>query len=291
MVIGVNTKFGIRSPLPYRTLRMKPLDSDASLRGSPSSVRRRRAIRRALGTGIVALAIASCGSDSTSDSAQSSTANPIVSIAPSTVVDTPPPTVALTTTAAPETTDAMPGSTIADPPATAAAGCRRLTDFDDGDGDGWAVVNDGVMGGRSNGAIEFADSAMRFTGDVVTAGGGFTSVRLQVTGDELTGTDYLTLRVRSDDRTYGLALQDTAQTGRRSISHRANLSIEGPADAAGWQTAALSFDELRPSVFGQLLDAAPFDPDQAVEFGIIIADGIDGPFELKVDWIDACSNQ
>ncbi|MEJ6720886.1 CIA30 family protein, partial [Ilumatobacter sp.] len=170
--------------------------------------------------------------------------------------------------------------------------CRRLTDFDDSDlNGGWAVVNDGVMGGRSRGAIEFTDSAMRFRGDVVTAGGGFTSVRLQLTGDELTGSDSLVLRVRSDERTYGLTLQDTAQTGRRSISHGADLTINGPADADRWQTAITSHNELLPSVFGQPLDAPGFDPDQAVEIGIIISDGIDGPFNLEIDWIDACSTQ
>ena len=175
----------------------------------------------------------------------------------------------------------------------AAETCRRLADFDDGgfDDDNWVVVNDGVMGGRSNGAIEFTDSTMQFTGDVVTAGGGFTSVRLQLTGDELTDSGYLALRLRSDERTYGLTLQDSAQTGRRSITHGANLTIDGPADADGWRTADMSYNELRPSVFGQPLDAPAFNPDEAVEFGIIIADGIDGRFKLEVDWIDACPSQ
>mgnify|MGYP000391203424 CR=1 FL=1 len=69
------------------------------------------------------------------------------------------------------------------------------------------------------------------------------------------------------------------------------LIVDGPADGAGWQTVTLSYSELRPSVFGQPLDAPAFDPDQAVEIGIIISDGIDGLFKLEVDWIDACSRQ
>ena len=265
---------------------MKPFDFDTSLRRSPASGRRRRSLQRVLGTAGIALAIASCGSDTPVSTATPSTlAAPAPTRAdnpPTTRADNPPPTRA----------DAAPPTTIADPPATIAAACRRLTDFDDSDFDGgWAVVNDGVMGGRSNGALEFTDSAMRFTGDVVTAGGGFTSVRLRLTGDALTDSGYLALRVRSDERTYGLTLQDSAQTGRRPIAHGANLTIDGPSDADGWQTATTSYDELRPSVFGQSLDAPAFDPDQAVEIGIIISDGIDGPFELEVDWIDACSTR
>jgi NADH dehydrogenase [ubiquinone] 1 alpha subcomplex assembly factor 1 len=278
---------------------MKPFDFDTSCRRSPASGRRRRrSLQRVLGTAGIALAIASCGNDapaeftqppavtttstststSTSTDTTSTTATTITS-APGTLA-VPPPTAA----------EAAPQATIADPPATTAAACRRLTDFDDSDFDGgWAVVNDGVMGGRSNGDIEFTDSAMRFTGDVVTAGGGFTSVRLPLTGNELTDSDSLVLRVRSDERAYGLTLQDSALTGRRSISHGADLIIDEAADADGWQTATTSYDELRPSVFGQPIDAPAFDPDQAVEIGIIISDGIDGPFGLEIDWIDACS--
>jgi NADH dehydrogenase [ubiquinone] 1 alpha subcomplex assembly factor 1 len=270
---------------------MRPPDFDTSLREPPGAVRRRRTLQRVLGTAGVVLAITSCGSAAPPESASTATATVT---APPTVGD-PPATVALATTAAPEIAKTTPAPTIAQPPIAAADECRRLTDFNDGDfddgDDNWVVVNDGVMGGRSNGAIEFTDSAMQFTGNVVTAGGGFTSVRLQLTGDELTDSGYLALRLRSDERTYGLTLEDSAQTGRRPIAHGANLTIDGPADVDGWRTVELAYDELRPSIFGQPLDAPPFNPDEAVELGIIIADGIDGRFKLEVDWIDACSSQ
>ena len=155
----------------------------------------------------------------------------------------------------------------------------------------WRSLNDGVMGGRSNGAVAFADAAMQFTGDVVTAGGGFTSVRLPLAGDELTGSASLVLRVRADERSYGLTLADSAQAGRRAISHGADITTDGPTDTNGWQIVDLSYAELQPSIFGQSLDAPPFDPDLAIEIGIIISDGIDGPFALEVDWIDACRGQ
>ncbi len=240
-----------------------------------------------LGAAGVALAIANCGSDAPAESVQSTAATPVATVAPSTDLDPPPITEPVAVER--EAVDTTPETTPVTPSAPASTACRRLTDFDDGQG--WVVVNDGVMGGRSNGAIEFADSAMRFTGDVVTAGGGFTSVRLQLAGDELTDSDSLVLRVRTDERTYGLTLEDAAQAGRRAISHGADLTIDGPTEADGWQTIALSYDELRPSVFGQPLDAPPFEPDQAIEVGVIISDGTDGPFALEVDWLDACRGQ
>ena len=70
------------------------------------------------------------------------------------------------------------------------------------------------------------------------------------------------------------------------MSHRADLPLEGPT--GDWTIVSLGYEALEPNVFGQVVDADPFDPDRASEFGIIIADGADGPFGLTVDWIDAC---
>ncbi len=198
--------------------------------------------------------------------------------------DPSPPTVATV-----PTTDAVPATDAptTDVPAADRSTCQRLTDFAEVDGD-WVVVNDGVMGGRSNGVVEIADSTMRFTGTVVTQGGGFTSVRYQLGGTELAGTQRVEMRVRGDQRTYGLTFEDASQLGGRPVSHRADLATDRPADADGWQIVTVAYDELRPSVFGEPVEAAPFDPAQASEIGIIIDDGIDGDFALDVDWIDAC---
>jgi NADH dehydrogenase [ubiquinone] 1 alpha subcomplex assembly factor 1 len=169
------------------------------------------------------------------------------------------------------------------------APCRRLTDFDDATNDeaSWVIVNDGVMGGRSSGFVEFADSAMRFSGQVVTDGGGFTSVRLRTDGDELVGTDRVVLRLRSDERNYRLTFNDAPGT-RQRVAHGAEITLDGAADADGWTTVEVAYEDLRPTVFGQPVDAPAFDPEQVSEIGIIIADSVDGTFLLEVDWIDAC---
>ena len=55
-----------------------------------------------------------------------------------------------------------------------------------------------------------------------------------------------------------------------------------------WSTVEVAYEDLRPTVFGQPVDAPVFDPEQVSEIGIIIADSVDGTFLLEVDWIDAC---
>jgi NADH dehydrogenase [ubiquinone] 1 alpha subcomplex assembly factor 1 len=194
-------------------------------------------------------------------------------------------------TTEPDTTSPSTTASDASDATIAATPCRRITDFDADDLDGesgWFIVNDGVMGGGSNGIIVIGDSAMRFSGTVVTDGGGFTSVRYRLNGTEMAGSARLSMRVRADDRVYGVTLEDEAEVGQRSVSHRADLDTTGATDADGWMIATLDYTELQPSVFGRSVEAARFDPDTAREIGIIIADGIDGDFSLDVDWIDAC---
>ena len=113
-------------------------------------------------------------------------------------------------------------------------------------------------------------------------------MRLLLSGDELSGTDRIVLRVRAVDRVYGITMEDESQSDRRPISYRADLAIEPPTDPDRWSTVTLPYDDLDPRVFGQPVDADPFDPERAREMGIIIADGRDGEFDLAVDWIDAC---
>jgi NADH dehydrogenase [ubiquinone] 1 alpha subcomplex assembly factor 1 len=58
-----------------------------------------------------------------------------------------------------------------------------LFTFDRDDEPEWQVVNDGVMGGRSAGYVAVAEGRLRFTGTLVTQGGGFTSVRAPMAVD------------------------------------------------------------------------------------------------------------
>ena len=164
--------------------------------------------------------------------------------------------------------------------------CRRLEDFDQPGG--WFVVNDGVMGGRSAGQAVIEGSTLRFTGTVVTAGGGFTSIRLGLDEGALAGTRSLRVRLRPDARTYGLTLEDDQTINGRRISHGADLPVPAEVDDDGFVVVEVTHGALEPTVFGQLVVAEPFRPDAASEIGIIIADGVDGPFALDVDWIEAC---
>jgi hypothetical protein len=145
----------------------------------------------------------------------------------------------------------------------------------------WSIVNDGVMGGLSQGYAEIADGALVFTGELVTRGGGFTSVR-GVREMDLTGYDGIELRVRGGGRTFELDVDDGTRRGWRQVSRRATFPTTDE-----WQTVRIPFASLETSVFGRAVRADPIDPSAIESMGLFIADGIDGPFRLEVDWIRA----
>ena len=156
-----------------------------------------------------------------------------------------------------------------------------LFDFETTDGAVWRVVNDGVMGGLSQGFVDIEEGTLRFTGELVTRGGGFTSVRIDRRVD-LSDYDGLELRVRGGGRTFEVEVDDGTRRGWRSVSRRASFETD-----AEWAMVRVPFDTLKTTVFGEPVSAPPVDLTNVQSFGLYILDGIDGPFELEVDTIQA----
>ena len=182
--------------------------------------------------------------------------------------------------ASPQAADA-PAALPAAPPPEPMPDPLTLFDFDSGDAAAWTVVDDGVMGGRSKGAVAVEGGALVFTGTTVTRGGGFTSVRAPKRVD-LSAYGAVELRVRGDGRTYEVELDDGTRRFGRPVSRRAAF-----ATTPEWQAVRVGFGELQTSVFGRPVAAAPLDPSAVREVGLYILDGQDGPLRLEVDWIRA----
>lgn len=156
-----------------------------------------------------------------------------------------------------------------------------LFTFDGPDAASWSVENDGVMGGRSQGVVEVADGTLVFTGEVVTAGGGFTSVRAMREVD-LAGYDGIALRVRGGGRTFELDVDDGTRSRGREVNRR------GPVPTGdAWATVRVPFAALEESAHGESVRVDPLDRSAVQSIGIYIIDGKDGPFRLEVDWIRA----
>ncbi len=157
-----------------------------------------------------------------------------------------------------------------------------LYDFSTDTDAGWRIVNDGVMGGHSQGHVGHEAGALVFSGDLVTRDGGFTAARASTTAD-LSGMTAIELTVRGDGRTYELEVSDGTRTRGRDVSRKAPF-----ATTAGEQTTVrIAFADLEATVFGQRVDVPPFDPARLDAVGLFMADGQDGPFRLEVRTITA----
>jgi len=162
---------------------------------------------------------------------------------------------------------------------------RVVADFADSqEADAWRVVNDDVMGGRSEGDTHFDDGHMTFFGSINTNGGGFSSVRRAIEPGQLTGADRVRLRVKTDGRPYRVTFRDGSHSRRGEVMYRAPIEA---AASDGWQTVSVAFADLEASFHGNPVDAEPFDPAAAYELGLILNDTRDGPFHLAVQWIAA----
>ncbi|MEM9751760.1 MAG: CIA30 family protein [Planctomycetota bacterium] len=186
-----------------------------------------------------------------------------------------------------------------------------LTDFTDPALNArWAVVNDNVMGGRSDGYLAFepdrpatdqAHGVMVLTGDINTNGGGFTSVRMSVDPGMLDDPDasktFAELRavritLRGDQASLGrpLALRLEDRVPRRlGINFRIVLPLDPDAPADQWQTLTIPIDQLAPTFRGEPLDPtqwAALDPSQLARVGLILSDIEDGPYHYEIERIE-----
>jgi len=145
----------------------------------------------------------------------------------------------------------------------------------------WQVVNDGVMGGRSDGRFKITgDNKMQFSGNLSLANnGGFASVRSRPTVLKLKTGDVLIARVRGDGRKYNFNLYVPRRM--TAFSYRANFQTK----KGKWIEVELPIENFVATWFGRALKNQPLDPNEVSGLGILLGDKKAGPFKLEVDWI------
>lgn len=163
---------------------------------------------------------------------------------------------------------------------------RVLVDFSAaGEQDRWIVVTDTLMGGRSSGAWAIGPERTASFRGLLRIGefGGFVSARCAPRHFDLTGYEGIAVRIRGDGRTYRLRLRHEERF--ESIAYQANFTA-APGD--DWITVRLPFRGFIAAHHGSILpDAAPLDPAEIRQIGVMIADPPEGEFRLEIDWIKA----
>lgn len=151
----------------------------------------------------------------------------------------------------------------------------------------WRTVDDGVMGGVSEGRFRITDRhTLEFFGTLALEnGGGFSSVRSRAGSLRLVPGDILIARVRGDGRTYSLNLY--VPRPLLAFSYRAPVRTKKDE----WIEVRLPLDRFQATSFGRPVpDAGPVDPKQVNGLGFLLGDKKAGPFRLEVDWIKAANS-
>lgn len=161
---------------------------------------------------------------------------------------------------------------------------RLLTDFTATTPDlGWFVVNDNVMGGRSEGDFTVKDGELLFRGRTNTDGGGFSSIRTRPVSLKLVDYEGLALRVKGDGRTYKVLLRTNARWRGMPISYQAEFETQADVSTE----ARMAFEDFTPRFRGRQLAGPTLDPSKIEGLGLMIYDKRDGSFTLRVDTLAA----
>lgn len=158
-----------------------------------------------------------------------------------------------------------------------------VLDFAGADGEPeWAAVNDGVMGGLSEGRAKFANGQLYFSGVLsLENDGGFASVRSRGRVHDWTGRRGVILRVKGDGRTYRFRIS----TDARHMGGRIAYGGDFQTKAGEWIEVKIPFNSLTPTHHGDALNGPPLDLSQVEEVGFQIGDKRPGPFALTIDWM------
>jgi len=154
-------------------------------------------------------------------------------------------------------------------------------------GPDWYVVNDNVMGGRSEGGFRVEQGELYFAGRTNTDGGGFSSIRTKPVEFDLTEYDGIRVRAKGDGRRYTWRLTTDARWRGQEIGYWAEFD---PGEGA-WSTVDIPFSRFVPRYRGTRLDGPELDPARITGMGLMIYDNLDGPFELRLASVHAYSAQ
>jgi hypothetical protein len=144
----------------------------------------------------------------------------------------------------------------------------------------WKIVDDVVMGGKSNGNFNLNEDGFgHFWGEVsLENNGGFSSVRYRFKSKKLTSKTKIVLTVKGDKKTYQFRLKNKR---RNYYSYIYNFNTNGE-----WQTIEFLLSDLSPSFRGRKLNQKNFNHNQIEELAFLIANKKNENFNLLIDKIE-----
>jgi hypothetical protein len=144
----------------------------------------------------------------------------------------------------------------------------------------WNIVDDFVMGGRSNGKFKIDNNGNGvFSGDVsLENNGGFSSVRYQFEKINITKDSKVIIRLKGDGKEYQFRIKNNRNT---YYSYITNFKTNGD-----WENVIINLKDLYPSFRGQTMNIPNFDGNSIEEIVFLIGNKKKESFTLILDRID-----
>jgi NADH dehydrogenase [ubiquinone] 1 alpha subcomplex assembly factor 1 len=141
---------------------------------------------------------------------------------------------------------------------------------------GWQIVDDRVMGGRSQGNFSVNSEGFGvFEGYVTTENnGGFSSLRYNFDGIKTAGFEFIVLRIKGDGKSYQFRLKSSDNQRQSYIYTFSTTGLE--------QDIIISLKDFYPSFRGRILDMPNFDADQIEQIAFLIGNKTKELFSLKI---------
>lgn len=160
---------------------------------------------------------------------------------------------------------------------------HSITEFDGKDGLDWQVVNDGVMGGLSEGKLTPNPAGtMTFSGMLsLENNGGFSTIRSGPLKLDLSSHLGLRLRVKGDGRTYQMRLATDAVFRGMEVSFGAEFGTQ----KGEWVEVEVPFADFKGSFRGLDLPNERLDTSKVRRVSILIGDKKQAPFKVELDFI------
>ena len=155
-----------------------------------------------------------------------------------------------------------------------------IVDFKTGHGASeWAVEDDVVMGGRSNGEFQInQDGFGIFSGTVsLENNGGFSSIQYNFDATDVSAHHHAYIRLKGDGKAYQFRVKSSRRERPSYI-----YEFETTGD---WQTVEIPLEEMYPTFRGRRLDIPNYPGQTMSQLRFLIGNGKAESFELKIEKI------
>lgn len=146
----------------------------------------------------------------------------------------------------------------------------------------WSVINDGVMGGRSFGKVNYETNSMRFTGNIsLDNNGGFSSLKSPFGNFDLSAHKRVEIRYRSSEIPMALTME--VSRAWYETYYRSAL----PSTKGEWKTLELPLNEFQGQSVGRKTGTrlSKNELEQTIRLGFINEAKGPGNFDFEVDYL------